>query len=93
MVLGIFFSEVGYKLLNLLSDKNKDINDIRSHLLVKDDWSEEKFTKAFNTVKKLDFNLEKRRFRFFSGKAFCKSEYAVFSSVFLICLNSININK
>ena len=51
MVLGVFFSEVGNRLLALLADCDDSIDAIRDHLLVKAQWKQEDFTKALKKVK------------------------------------------
>ena len=43
MVLGVFFSEVGNKLLALLSGCDDSIDTIRDHLLVNAKWKQENF--------------------------------------------------
>lgn len=65
MIIGVLYSELGIRLLKLLSEKDPAIIDIREILVVSDTWSEADFQKAFRclenhsyTIKSQDFNLE-----------------------------------
>jgi hypothetical protein len=58
MVLGIFFSEVGYKLLDLFSSHDPVIDDFRKHLLVGTDWKEGRFAAALKAVKKFKAEID-----------------------------------
>jgi len=46
MVIGTFFSEVGTRLLAYISDCDPELDRIRSHLIVADNWSDEDFRKV-----------------------------------------------
>jgi voltage-gated potassium channel len=46
MIIGIFFSEVGTRLLHLFSNHDPAISEIRSALIVTNDWSKADFEKA-----------------------------------------------
>lgn len=46
MVLGVFFSEVGYKLLELFSSHDQTIEKIRGNIIVSSNWPEHRFTAA-----------------------------------------------
>ena len=43
MVIGVFFSEVGTKLLAAFSDSDPNLSEIRTKLVVKADWAEKDF--------------------------------------------------
>ncbi len=58
MVIGVFFSEVGLQLMALFAQSDREVDRIRSDLLVSANWTEEKFKKAMNDLKKYDFNIE-----------------------------------
>jgi len=60
MVLGVFFSEVGDRLLALLSGGDDSIAAVRDHLLVKAQWKHEDFTGTLKKLKKYSFktNIE-----------------------------------
>jgi len=65
MIIGVLFSELGIRLLRLLSEKDPAINELQEVLVVADKWSEADFKRAFTTlehhsyaVKSQNFNLE-----------------------------------
>lgn len=58
MVLGVFFSEVGYRLLSLFSSHNQSIEGIRENLLVKANWPEDQFSSAQKVVKRHDLQVD-----------------------------------
>jgi voltage-gated potassium channel len=58
MVIGVFFSEVGLQLMTLFAQSDSEVERIRSDLLVSANWTEEKFRKAMNDLKKYDFSIE-----------------------------------
>jgi len=61
MVLGVFFSEVGNKLLGLFSQHDKTIDDARQHLLVAPPWNAEQFAGARKAVSTLRLKIDTRR--------------------------------
>lgn len=58
MVIGVFFSEVGLELMALFAHSDREVDRIRSDLLVSANWTEEKFRKSMNNLKKYDFTIE-----------------------------------
>jgi voltage-gated potassium channel len=62
MLIGVFFSEVGTKLLKKFSPKDPGIQEIRSALTVSDNWSEDDFKTAFAKLKAHSYRLESREF-------------------------------
>jgi len=58
MVLGVFFSEVGCKLLSLFSSYNRNIEEIRENLLVRSSWSEEDFSAAHKVLKRYHLRVD-----------------------------------
>jgi hypothetical protein len=50
MVLGVFFSEVGYKLLGLFSSHDHEISEVRKSLLVNSNWTEGRFSTALKVI-------------------------------------------
>jgi len=58
MVIGSFFSEVGTKLLTLFSDLDPGLEKIRNELIVKGNWSEEKFSAASVRLKKYEYAVK-----------------------------------
>lgn len=58
MVIGAFFSAVGTKLLTYLSDVDPELEQIRQHLIVKDDWSEQEFSAVSQRLRKHDYSVD-----------------------------------
>jgi len=58
MVIGVFFSEVGLQLMALFAKSDRDVDKIRANLLVSTNWTDEKFRKAANDLKKYDYGVE-----------------------------------
>lgn len=58
MVIGVFFSEVGLQLMTLFARSDREVDRIRSDLLVSADWGEKKFNAAMNDLKKYDYVVE-----------------------------------
>ena len=59
MILGVFFSEVGDKLLYVFSSCNRNIEEIRENLLVRSSWSEENFSAAHKALKRYNLQVNK----------------------------------
>lgn len=51
MIIGIFFSEVGIKLLKTMSEQDPAIHEIRSALIVTNNWSDAEFKQARQALK------------------------------------------
>jgi hypothetical protein len=62
MLIGVFFSEVGTKLLKKFSPKDPGIQEIRSALTVSDNWSEDDFKTAQAKLKAHSYRLDSREF-------------------------------
>ncbi len=58
MVLGVFFSEVGYRLLHLFAGYDKGIEEARAHLLVGANWSNEEFAAARRALKGIPLRVD-----------------------------------
>lgn len=58
MVIGAFFSEMGITLLTYFSDFDPKLETIRRDLIVKDNWSEEEFTRVDQRLRKYDYSVE-----------------------------------
>jgi hypothetical protein len=52
MIVGVFFSEVGTRLIRCFSAKDPEVERIRSALLVSDRWSDEDFARALTTLRR-----------------------------------------
>lgn len=57
MIIGVFFSEVGTKLLTYLSDYDPRLEQIKRDLLARD-WSEAEFKALMAKLKSYEYNLE-----------------------------------
>jgi hypothetical protein len=60
MIIGVFYSEVGTKLLKKFSPIDQGIHEIRSALAVSDNWSDEDFQKARLVLKAHSYLLDSR---------------------------------
>jgi len=58
MILGVFFSEVGSRLLYVFSSYNRNIEEIRENLLVRSSWSEENFSAAHKALKRYNLQVD-----------------------------------
>jgi Trk-type K+ transport systems, membrane components len=60
MVIGVFFSETGTRLLRCFSAHDPTIGNIRSVLVVSDAWSDEDFTRAASALKAHSGTIDSR---------------------------------
>jgi len=58
MVLGAFFSEVGYALLDTFSDLDHNLDGVRTHVVVKPEWKEGRFSWAEKSLRHYPFKVE-----------------------------------
>ncbi len=58
MLIGIFFSVVGIDLMAMFSRSDREVEKIRSELLVSANWTDKQFQSAINDLKKYDFSIE-----------------------------------
>lgn len=58
MVIGVFFSEVGLRLMALFAQGDREVDDIRSHLVVTANWTDQHFKAAINDLKRYDYTIE-----------------------------------
>lgn len=61
MVIGAFFSEVGTKLLTILSDNDPELDQIREGLIVTGEWSEQDFFRADKHLRDYEFGVDMQR--------------------------------
>jgi len=61
MVIGAFFSSVGTRLLTYFSDFDPELDRIREHLVVTDDWSEQEFLSVSRRLKNYDYKIDIHR--------------------------------
>ena len=57
MVIGVFFSEIGTRLLAYFSDADPSLDTIRKELMVSNDWPEEEFSKVSKRLRNYDYNI------------------------------------
>ena len=58
MVIGVFFSELGTKLLTRFSDLDPNLDMIRNKLVVTDNWIDADFSDTKNSLKKYDYMID-----------------------------------
>jgi hypothetical protein len=58
MLIGVFFSEVGTKLLMIFSDNDPDLNKIKQDLVVDKGWTYEEFDRVSQKLKNYNYNIE-----------------------------------
>lgn len=58
MVIGTFFSDTGTKLAEIFFQLDPDAEGIRGQLVIKDDWTDEKFASAVGALQKHKYNLQ-----------------------------------
>lgn len=61
MVIGVFFSEVGNRLLKELSAYVVSSDDLKRHLLVNGTWNDQDFSSALEYLRKNDITIESSR--------------------------------
>ena len=61
MVIGVFFSEVGNRLLKELSAYVVSCDELKRHLLVNGTWKEQEFSTALEYLRKSDIKIESSR--------------------------------
>ena len=59
MVIGAFFSELGFKLLSYISDSDPNLDQIKSYLVVDGDWDNEKFIKVERMLKSYNYEVDR----------------------------------
>ena len=64
MVIGVFFSEVGTKLLASFSDFDPQLDKIRRELVVTKDWSEQEFSHVSKRLRNYDYGIDIKNVRF-----------------------------
>ncbi|OPY76941.1 MAG: voltage-gated potassium channel [Syntrophorhabdus sp. PtaU1.Bin153] len=58
MVIGVFFSEVGVRLMTLFGRSDRELDNIRSSLVVSTNWTDEEFAAAAGNLRKYDYGVE-----------------------------------
>jgi voltage-gated potassium channel len=60
MIIGVFFSEIGTKMLKKFSATDPGIDGIRSALVVSNNWSDDDFLKAHTLLKEHSYQIDSR---------------------------------
>jgi hypothetical protein len=58
MIIGTFFSEIGTKLLKIMSVHDSSVEEIRSVLIVSSTWSDAEFARARSVLEHHTYNLD-----------------------------------
>lgn len=58
MIIGVFFSEVGTKLLELFSDFSSNLDRIHREVIVTEDWNEQDFLTARKHLKNINYEVD-----------------------------------
>jgi len=73
MVIGVFYSEVGVRLIKALSACDPEINDIRRELIVKDSWGDKEFEALAIRLRGYGYRLDRSLLSLPDLKAFVLS--------------------
>ncbi|ADE36427.1 hypothetical protein [Methanohalophilus mahii] len=57
MVIGVFFSEVGTKLLTFFSDADPGLENVRNRLIVRKDWTDEDFEEITTFLRNYEYSV------------------------------------
>jgi hypothetical protein len=60
MVIGVFFSEVGTKLLAFFSDADPGLENVRNRLIVRKDWTDEDFEEITTFLRNYEYSVDVR---------------------------------
>lgn len=58
MVIETFFSEIGTKVLTYFSDCDPKLDDIRSNLIIKTDWTDKEFARVNKVLKDYEYSVD-----------------------------------
>ncbi|MDW7776418.1 MAG: hypothetical protein SCH39_08820 [Methanosarcinales archaeon] len=61
MVIGTFFSEVGTRLLTVLSDNDPGLDEIREGLIITADWSDQEYSRADKHLRNYEFGVDMQK--------------------------------
>jgi hypothetical protein len=70
MLIGVFFSEIGTKLLVHFSDSDPHRNQIKNDLLVRDSWSDEEFINISNKLRNYKYDISSDKIDLLNIKSF-----------------------
>ena len=58
MIIGIFFSEVGTKLLALISNADPELDNVRKYIIIKNDLPDKEFINIIKYLQNYDYNID-----------------------------------
>ncbi|MCG7852637.1 MAG: hypothetical protein MIO92_08955 [Methanosarcinaceae archaeon] len=58
MIIGSFFSEVGTKLLALISNADPELDSVRKYIIIKNELPDKEFVNIINYLKNYDYNID-----------------------------------
>ncbi|MBN2489099.1 MAG: hypothetical protein JXA98_08730 [Methanosarcinaceae archaeon] len=58
MIIGSFFSEVGTKLLALISNADPELDSVRKYIIIKNDLPDKEFVNIIKYLKNYDYNID-----------------------------------
>ncbi|MGM0770521.1 MAG: hypothetical protein ACQESU_02805 [Halobacteriota archaeon] len=74
MVIGVFFSEVGTKLLEYISDADPDLDRYREKFMIDSDWSDKDFDNLIRSMNNMNYNIDVNKIDFDQLTAFLVSK-------------------
>jgi hypothetical protein len=70
MVIGVFYSEVGTKLLQYISDADPDLDNYRKQFMINSKWSDKDFDNLVRSMNKMNYNVDTEKVDFEDLKTF-----------------------
>ena len=64
MVIGVFFSEVGIKLLEYVSDADPDLEQYRKQFMINSEWSDKDFDNLVKSMSKMNYSVDTEKIDF-----------------------------
>lgn len=58
MIIGSFFSEVGTKLLALISNADPELDSVRKYIIIRDNWTDKEFEKIIKYLNNYEYNID-----------------------------------
>ena len=81
MLIGVFFSEIGTRLVKLFSEFDRDPEVLRPLLLVKGNWNPQRYRDASRMIKEQTFSIEAARGDLAELKSFLVDKRMVLTSI------------
>ncbi|TGC06647.1 hypothetical protein [Methanolobus halotolerans] len=64
MVIGVFFSEVGIKLLEYISDADSDLDRHRDQFMIDSEWSDRDFDNLVRSMSRINYDVDTEKIDF-----------------------------